>query len=136
VKLSLPGTYKLVSLDASIDGGAWNSLYGPSPRGYAVITSTRFMAVLTSKDRKPGRAPEERVALFDSLCAYTGKYRIEEDKLITTVDVSWNEVWTGTDQSRTWSLEANRLTLVTDPAPNPFNTSQTAVFRVIWERAE
>lgn len=132
----LQGTYKLAGFDAAIDGGDWNSLFGVQPLGHAVITPTRFIAVLTAQGRKPGRAVEERAALFDSLCAYSGRYRLEGDKLITAVDTSWNEVWNGTDQARTWSLEGKRLSLVTDPAPSPFNPNQTAVFRVVWDQQE
>ena len=131
----LTGTYKLAAFEASIDGSDWRSLFGPSPRGYAVITPSRFIAVLTGQDRKAGRTTEERAALFDSLCAYTGRYRLEGDKFITSVDTSWNEAWNGTDQLRTWALAGSRLILLTEPAPNPFNPSQTAVFRVVWEKA-
>lgn len=130
----LDGTYKLAAFEASIDGGDWHSLLGQSPLGYAVITPSRFIAVLTGQGRKAGRTTEDRAALFDSLCAYSGRYRLEGDKFITSVDVSWHEVWNGTDQLRTWTLEGGRLSLLTEPAPSPFNPSQTAVFRVVWER--
>lgn len=131
----LTGTYKLAAFEASIDGSDWRSLFGPSPLGYAVITPSRFIAVLTGQGRKSGWATEDRAALFDSLCAYTGRYRLEGDKFITSVDASWIEAWNGTDQSRTWALDGNRLSLLTEPAPNPFNPNQTAVFRVVWEKA-
>lgn len=133
----LVGIYKLLSFGASIDGGPWeDSLLGAQPRGYAMLSATRFMAVLTASDRKGGTTVEERAALFLSQVAYTGKYRIEGNKLITAVDVSWNERWVGTDQGRSWSLAGNRLTLLTDPAPNPLNPAQSVVYRVLWERAD
>ncbi len=133
----LAGTYKLLSFGASADGGPWNeSLLGPEPRGYAMLSGTRFMAVLTAADRKGGTSVEERAALFLSQVAYTGEYRIRGEKFITAVDVSWNERWVGTDQGRTWRLDGNQLTLLTDPAPNPLNPAQSVVYRVIWERVD
>ncbi len=131
----LAGTYKLLSFGASVDHGPWNdNLLGSNPSGYAMISATRFMAVLTAADRTGGTTVEERAALFLSLIAYTGEYRIEGNKFITAVDVSWNEKWVGTDQGRTWRLDGKQLTLLTDPAPNPLNPAQSVVYRVLWER--
>lgn len=133
---SFEGTYILVSFSASSDGGAWTELFGASPRGRAVITSTRFTAVLTARDRASGSTPLDHAALWASMCAYSGTYRIDGPKFITSVDVSWNESWNGTDQARTWHLEGPRLTLVTDPGPNPFDPSRSVVFRVVWDRLD
>ncbi len=131
---SLAGTYRLVSFSASFDGGAWTELFGPSPNGHAIITTTRFMAVLTSRSRTAGEGAEARAALWSSMCAYSGTYRVDGKKFVTSVDVSWNDTWNGTDQSRTWQLDGPVLTLVTDAGPNPFDPTQSVVFRVVWRR--
>jgi hypothetical protein len=47
------------------------------------------------------------------LVAYTGKYRLEGDKWITSVDVAWNPAWVGTEQSRNFKVEGNRLKVLT-----------------------
>jgi hypothetical protein len=43
------------------------------------------------------------------MLAYTGRYRVEGHDFITTVEVSWNEEWNGTEQRRHFRIEGNRL---------------------------
>jgi Lipocalin-like domain len=132
---SVPGTYRLVSFALEVDGQP-NLTFGQAPKGYAVITATRFTTVITAENRKFGETTEEKAALWDSLIAYSGRYRLEGDKLITSVDTSWNESWNGTQRTRIWKLEGNRLHLTTVPAPYAPDPSKTAVARLVWERAE
>jgi hypothetical protein len=56
-----------------------------------VLTATRFTTVIAAENRKFGKTVEDKAALWDSLIAYSGPYRLEGDKLITSVDTSWNE---------------------------------------------
>ena len=89
------GTYKIVSYAIEIDGQP-REIFGKSPKGYAIITSTRIAFVITAESRKFGTTVEEKTALWDSMISYTGPYRVEGDKLITAVDTSLNESWNGT----------------------------------------
>jgi ABC-type Fe3+ transport system substrate-binding protein len=41
--------------------------------------------------------------------AYTGMYRLEGDKWLTKVDVAWNPEWVGTEQTRFFKLDGDRL---------------------------
>ena len=43
------------------------------------------------------------------MIAYTGSYRLEEDRWITLVDVAWNPSWVGTEQTRFYRVEADQL---------------------------
>ena len=87
---------------------------GKNPTGYAVFTNdSRVFFVLTGEGRKPGKTAEENAALLGSLVSYTGKYRLEGDKWITSVDVAWNPAWVGSEQSRTFKIEGNRLIVLT-----------------------
>jgi hypothetical protein len=43
--------------------------------------------------------------------AYTGKYRMDGNRWITTVDVAWNPAWHGTEQVRSFELVGDRLTV-------------------------
>jgi hypothetical protein len=38
---------------------------GKSPRGYAILTPTRWMNVFTAENRKFGTSVEEKAALWD-----------------------------------------------------------------------
>ena len=66
------------------------------------------MFVLTGEGRKPAQTVEDRANLLD-LTAYTGTYRVEGDKWITTVDVAWYPEWVGTEQTRYFKLDGDRL---------------------------
>ncbi len=136
--VSVVGTYRLVSFVANLEDGSSINLFGTEPVGYAVITPKRFIAVLTSgaADRKAGATPDAKVALFNSLVAYSGGYEIQGNKLVTDVDVSWNQAWTGTKQGRTWTVEGDRLILVTDRGPFIRDPSKTSSGRLVWQRIE
>jgi len=129
------GAYRIVSYVIEIDGQP-REIFGKSPRGYAMITPTRIMFVITAENRKFGTSVEEKAALWDSMISYTGPYRVEGDKLITSVDASWNEDWNGTQQSRNWQAQGNRLTLTSIPAPYARDPSKIIVARLVWEKVE
>jgi hypothetical protein len=133
---SLVGTYKLVSFTADYDDGSSINFFGKQPNGYIIITPKTLMALLVSENRKAGTTVDEKAALLNSLISYAGPYRVDGTKLTTDVEISWNQSWTGTKQGRTWSIEGNRLILVTDKAPSIRDPSKMAVGRLVWERIE
>ena len=47
----------------------------------------------------------ERTELFDSLTAYSGTYSFDGKSITHHLDISWNEIWTGTDQMRDVKLD-------------------------------
>jgi len=105
------GTWKLVSHDVEFQAtGQKEPADGRSPTGYAIFTAEgRVMFVLMGEGRKPAQTVEDRANLLDSLTAYTGTYRVEGDKWITTVDVAWRPEWVGTEQTRYFKLDGDRL---------------------------
>jgi hypothetical protein len=108
------GTWKLVSQEVEIQAtGEKAPALGRSPVGYAILTADgRFMTVITADGRKPPATVQERADLLNSMVAYTGKYRLKGDKWVTTVDAAWNPEWAGTEQTRFFKLEGNRLEVV------------------------
>lgn len=101
-----------------------------------VVTLARRMNIFTAENRKFGSPVEERAALWDSLVAYTGPYRLEDNKLIVSVDASKNEVWNGTQQVRYWQLEGSRLTITTERRPSSRDPSKMSVVRAVLEKVE
>jgi hypothetical protein len=99
------GTWKLISHDIEFQAtGQKEPADGRSPTGYAIFTAEGgVMFVLMGEGRKPAQTVEDRATLLDSLTAYTGTYRVEGDKWITTVDVAWRPEWVGTEQTRYFS---------------------------------
>jgi hypothetical protein len=115
------GTWKLLSLDVEFQAsGEKQQPYGANPDGYLILTPEgRMMAVVAARGRKPGLKVEEQAELLRTLLAYTGTYTLSGNRFITKVDVSWNEVWSGTNQERFFDLKGDRLSIVTAWLPNP-----------------
>jgi hypothetical protein len=131
---ALIGNWKLVSWQVVVGDGIQNP-FGSSPRGYLLLTREgRSMAITTADNRKGGEGVTERAALQKSMLAYSGRYRIEGDDFITTVDVSWNEVWNGTEQRRHYRIEGDRLFIESAPAPSILYPGKTDFRRLVWER--
>ena len=132
---SLVGTYKLVSLVNELDGKPYEQM-GKAPHGYLVLTPTHFIYFITAENRKFGTSVEDKAALLDSLVAYAGVYRVEGDKLIQTIEVSWSEGEKGKTRVETLELSGNRLTLKVGPMPFPRDPSKTQIRRQVWEKIE
>ena len=80
-------------------------------------------------------ADADKVNLFDSMLAYAGRYTLDHEKVVHHVDISWNQMWTGTDQVRFYKLDAGILILKSTPAKDPY-TGQETVHTVTWERLQ
>lgn len=133
----LLGSWKLVSLVYEFqDGRPPVPLLGKNPIGYLILTpSGRMAAVLEGDGRKPAKTDEERSALLRTLIAYSGKYRIEGDKWITKVDSSWNGVWNGTEQERSYRLEGDKLFVISMWQPNSSMAGNPVAHAIMqWER--
>ena len=132
---SLVATYKLVSIVIEVDGTPRQHM-GATPHGYLVITPTHFITFMTAENRKFGTSVDEKAALFDTLSGFAGVYRVEGDKLIQTIDVSWTETLNGKTQVVTYQLSGNRLMETVGPIPFPRDPSKTLIRRDVWEKIE
>ena len=109
------GAWQLVSylVEERASGDLFKPM-GEKPTGYALFTpSGRVSFTLTAEGRQPSTNTEGEADLLRSLVAYTGTYRLEEDRWITKVDVAWNPQWVGTEQTRFFSIEGDELTVRT-----------------------
>lgn len=113
--LAVQGSWKLVSYEVEVQTTGEIMLpMGKNPTGYVIFTpESRVWFVLTGEGRKPAKTVEERAALLDTVIAYTGTYRLEGDKWITSVEVAWNPAWVGTEQTRPFKVDGNRLQVLT-----------------------
>ena len=105
------GTWEVVSLEAvSPATGEREPARGEHPSGYTIFTPEGRMSVLITNDgRKAPNTDQDRAALFQSMVAYTGTYRIEGDKWTTKVDVAANPALLGTEQERSFQLRGDQL---------------------------
>jgi len=135
----LLGTWKLKSYVATTDAGETSTPYGEHPTGYLSYSADGRMQAIGTADGRiapHGAAPtdEELVMLHQTMFAYTGTYTVEADKVIHHVDISWNQVWNGTDQVRFYKVTGNTL-ILTSSAINPTSGTE-AHFVVVWEKVE
>jgi len=110
---------------------------GEHPKGCQIATAEgRWLALVTGEGRKIPQTDKERSDALRSMIAYTGKYRVEGEKVITRVEAAWNEAWVGTEQERFYRFEGDRLLLESPPQPHPNLLGKVVRIIVIWEREE
>ena len=80
-------------------------------------------------------ADSDRVALFKTLLAYAGTFSFDGKVVIHHVDVSWNNIWTGTNQVRNVRLEGRRLFITTNAQPSTID-GKLSVGILTWEKVE
>ncbi len=132
---ALVGTWKLVSWQVIGEDGKPKDVFGTTPSGYLVLTPEgRSIVLTTATGRKPGTDDAARAALQKSMLSYSGRYRVEGDDFITTVEVSWNEEWNGTEQRRHYRIEDDRLFIESAPAPSMVFPGKTDFRRIVWVR--
>lgn len=134
----LVGTWKLVSaVREEIPSGAKADLFGAKPQGVLNYSPEgRMIALIAHGDRKApnGKAtPAEAQALYGSMLSYAGAYTVEGDVVTHHVDISWNESFTGSKQTRHFQLDGNRLILSTPQSADPIE-GKLSVRRMTWER--
>jgi len=130
------GVWKLQSIYTENKAGERRESYGARPNGYGILSrEKRTMVIVTAPDRKAPITDADRSAAFLSMVAYSGPYRVEEGKFITTVDTAWNEAWVGTEQVRFVKLEGDTMTLTSAWQPDPSTVGNPEVrFVAVWTR--
>jgi hypothetical protein len=131
----LTGSWKLNSWTIRVIGGEAAEPFGPNPKGRALFTPDGFSAFMIARpDRKPATSDADSAALLKSLMVYTGKFTVDGDKLTTNVDLSWNEILTGTAQVRFFKLEGDRLSIRTAEQASAVYPGKKVVGTLTWER--
>jgi hypothetical protein len=127
----LIGSWSLISSQTTVVDGGKTQVFTPEHvKGYVILTPDgRLMTVAIGGDRKkiPANNADE-AQLWETMVAYTGRYRIEGNDFVTTVDVSWDESWTGTEQVRHYKIEGDKLTVVSAPQPLNAGPNPNAMF--------
>lgn len=123
-----------------VDTGETIDAYGgPKPTGWIHYGRDHRMMVVCAfegRDRPIANdrmSDTDRINLHKTFFAYAGTYRIEGDRIIHDIDVSWNEAWTGTSQVRQVERRNGQLVLTT--APFRFNVDgKMSVITLLWQR--
>jgi hypothetical protein len=141
VPTALLGTWKLVSaVREEVPSGIRTELFGPDPVGYLNYGSDgRMITVIVRSDRKrPAGHPigsDEAVQLFRSLMSYAGRFEVRGDEVFHHVDISANEIWTGTLQQRFCKIEGDKLSLTTPVNEDPID-GKVSVRSMVWRKVK
>jgi hypothetical protein len=110
---------------------------GEKPRGRQIATADgRWLALVTAEGRPIPKTDEQRAQALRSMIAYTGRYRVEDGRVITKVEAAWNEAWVGGEQIRFIRFEGDRLFIESPPMPHPNVNDKTVKVIVIWDREQ
>jgi hypothetical protein len=138
----LVGTYRLVSDTRKVlDTGEVFYTFGKHPIGYIMYGKEGRMLVLVLRDDRPRPAgiakttPEQQAALFGSMLAYGGTYKFDGARIEHHIDISWNELWTGTTQIRNVRKEGDKLIYTTQPTRSS-GDGKMSVTTLIWEKVK
>jgi hypothetical protein len=132
------GTYKLVSEQRRIvDTG--EIVPGSGSQGFISYDKSGRMLVVLIRSPRPHpenlqkMTDQDRIELFRTTTAYSGTYKFDGKIVEHSIDISWNEYWTGTKQVRTVERNGDLITLTTPPFP--FHTDgRTSVNMLIWQK--
>jgi hypothetical protein len=132
------GTWKLLScFMEDIETKEQKAVWGEHPNGWLTLTAAgHWIVVQTAEGRKIPQTDEDRCAAFRSMLAYCGKYRTDADKILINVDIAWDESWSGTEQTRFFRIEGDKLHI--EAAPQRYVNLGDKIMRavLIWQRAE
>jgi len=136
-KDKIVGTWRLISV-AYVDEQTKERtpMLGENPRGYQIATPEgRWLALVTADGRPVPKTDEDRAKALRTMISYSGRYRVEDGKVITKVEVAWNEAWVGGEQVRFIRFEGDDLLHIESP-PMPHPNVNDKVVRVIvsWVR--
>jgi hypothetical protein len=136
-KEKIVGTWKLVSVVYEDQATKERTpVLGEKPRGYQIATPEgRWLALVTAENRPVPKTDEERAQALRTMISYSGRYRVEDGKVTTKVEVAWNEAWVGGEQVRFIRFEGDDLLHIESP-PMPHPNMNNKVVRIIvtWQR--
>lgn len=134
---ALVGTWRLVAFHGEDQAsGGRRAMFGERPSGRMLLLANGYMsAILTAGDRVTASIEADKLALFNTLISYSGRYTVREDgAFVTEVDVAWSPAWVGTAQTRFFHWEGPRLHVVSAWAPSPFDPGSQWRALLEWER--
>jgi hypothetical protein len=135
-KTLIVGTWKLVSvMYEDQETKALTPVLGEHPRGMQIATADgRWLALATPSGRTAPTTDSERARAFQSMIAYSGRYRVEGNTVTTKVEAAWNEAWVGGEQVRHVRFEGDRLFIESPPMPHPNVGDRVVRVIVTWQR--
>jgi hypothetical protein len=76
---------------------------------------------------------KQQADLFRTMCAYGGTYKLDGETVEHHIDISWNEIWTGTTVVRAVKKEGDKLFYTQSAAPFGGDGKMSEV-TLVWEK--
>jgi hypothetical protein len=136
LRQKIVGVWKLVSVVyEDQETKALTPVLGEHPKGRQIATADgRWLALVTGEGRPVPKTDAERAQALRTMIAYTGRYRVEDGKVVTKVEAAWNEAWVGGEQVRFIRFDGDRLFIESPPMPHPNQNNRVVRVIVIWDR--
>jgi hypothetical protein len=138
----LVGTYKLISSTRKVlDTGEVLDTWGKHPNGFIIYGKEgRMLVLIVRRDRPKPESVEkitdqQRADLHRSMTAYGGTYKFDGRRVEHYVDISWNEVLTGTTLIRDITREGERL-VYTSPPARFSGDGRMSQNTLVWEKVK
>ncbi len=135
-KEQIVGTWKLVSvMYEDQETKTLTPVLGNNPRGSQIATRDgRWLALVTADNRPVPKTDEERAQALRTMISYSGRYKVEGNKVTTKVEIAWNEAWVGGEQVRFVRFEGDKLYIESPPMPHPNVGGKVVRVIVLWQR--
>jgi hypothetical protein len=135
-KAEILGVWRLVSAQVHMENNdRVIDVHGQNPLGRVIFEpSGRMMAIVTNSNRVAPTNDVGSAALYRGMTAYTGRYSIQGNVVITKLDVAWHPDWESTEQKRFVELSGDKLTLSTPMQEHPSFPGQMHRAIFIWAR--
>jgi Lipocalin-like domain len=135
-KEQIIGTWTLVSvMYEDQETKALAPVLGNNPRGSQIATRDgRWLALVTADNRPVPKTDEERAQALRTMISYSGRYKVEGNKVTTKVEIAWNEAWVGGEQVRFVRFEGDKLYIESPPMPHPNVGGKVVRVIVVWQR--
>ncbi|MCW5744662.1 MAG: lipocalin-like domain-containing protein [Alphaproteobacteria bacterium] len=134
------GTWRLLSLtEQDLVTGTVRHPMGDRPSALVIYTADGHVAtIFTATDRTAPAGPQptdaDAARLYRSIVAFAGRYRLDGEQLVYHPEISWNESWNGTSQTRLFEVSGDRLRVRSVPMPSTL-TGASMVMTMEWQRA-
>lgn len=137
----LIGTWHLLEWDCTLDGEFHSHPFGRDAQGSITYTDHGTMSAILMKPNRPSFAipilqrgtASEKQAGIDGYVSYAGRFRIEANRVIHTVEFSLLPNWIGTELIREigWTYDEPRQLLLST-VPEMTRSGKLVVNRLRW----
>ena len=139
VEHALVGTWRLESFHLKTQDGRITYPFGRDAVGYYLFSDSGHMSVVVMRAQRTrfaagdvmGGTTEEKVRAAETYISYSGKYRVDGEKLIVHPEVAFFPSWVGVDQVRLLKLDGDELDLSTPPM---LAAGEMQTAHLVWRR--